>query len=552
MFFNNLHRFSTNVALCCAESNRVITYAELNELISLRKNKLGDKRELVFIEAHTSIETIVDYIACLQLGKVVYLTESVNSDKTKDLIELYEPNILIGHNSTIIRNSEREHELHDNLCLLMSTSGSTGSPKFVKLSQHNICSNAESICEYLNLDQTEKAYLHLKLHYSYGISILNSHLNVGACVVLTNQNILDQKFWHDLTKYEATSFAGVPYTFETLLHSQFDINQYPTLRYVTQAGGKLEKNLVVKFLDVLQNKTELFIMYGQTEASPRISYLPPELAHKYPDSIGKAIPGGKLSLVKDSHSEILELNQEGELRYEGPNIMMGYASNPTELYLDQTPEFLLTGDIAYKNSDGLYCITGRTKRFVKPFGVRVNLDDVQTYVKQFHAKCAITGDDSKLIIAMEGSSEEAVLNLKLIQQLSDRYKLPASIFKIVHYTQLPLMSSNKYDFKAILHEYTEVKASHSFVSKIKKWVYETLELDDSNWSSIHEMYITCLDAPKATKQDSFDSIGADSLSYVELSMELEQILGLGLPLDWKSKTIGELEAIYSQQIKVEI
>jgi len=542
-FFNNFKSCQDNIAIIDATTGEHYSYDALDQLVTARVAQLGTGPCLVFIETQNTIHTIVNYLACLRGGLVFHLLDTVNSTKAQALIELYQPNIIIGANNAIIENSSYQHQLHPSLALLMATSGSTGSPKFVKLSHSNLESNAVAIAQYLKLTQDDKAYLHLKLHYSYGISILNSHFAVGATTVLTQHGILDGQFWTDLHQYQATSLAGVPYTFETLLHSNFAIENYPHLRYFTQAGGKLEAKLVKQTLALIGDKAEFYIMYGQTEAAPRMSYLPAEQIHQHPDSIGVPVPGGELMVVNE-HGQALPNFEPGELKYTGPNVMMGYAMSPEALISDETPEALLTGDIAYQNAQGLFFIVGRTKRFVKLFGLRLNLDDVQTYLKSIHAKSAVTGDDQKIILAFEGLTYKQMQNLHIVRDIAAKYSIPETIFHTVFYEQLPLLSNQKYDYKKMAEAVVKTQNNSSFFIRLKNWVYTTLELNDSKWDSIPELYCRALSRKSINKQESFNSLGADSLSFVEISMELENAFGDKLPVDWRSQSIQELQASY--------
>ncbi len=547
MFFDNLDKFGSNVAVYDSASGIVVTYEELENLVDERSKQLGDIRLLIFVEAQNSLQSVVDYLSCLRGRHVVHLLDSLETNKTKSLIDLYKPNILINADGEIQFLNDESIELHQDLALLLSTSGSTGSPKFVKLSQKNIHSNAESICEYLELTESDRALSHLKLHYSYGISILNSHLQAGASVILTSHTVIDEGFWQVFNQYEATSFAGVPYTFETLLHNGFTAQKYPSLRYVTQAGGKLEASLVSKFSVMLSDyNVKFFVMYGQTEAAPRISYLPPDLVGEFPGTIGKAIPGGILSLVDENGNTITEEDTAGELVYSGPNVMMGYAIDTQGLSVDETPDRLLTGDIACRTKFDLFYIVGRTSRFVKPFGVRVNLDEVQGDVKGWYPKSAVTGDDKNITIALQKAEEGKVK--ELIPNLSKKYKLPTDIFTIIFYEEFPLLSSGKYDYKTILSDTSRGSSRKpSIFSSVINKIADILELNSKEWDTILSLYQNTLSLPNITKESSFSDLNADSLSFVSLSIELENTLGSDLPLDWTNQSIENLDGIYNKR-----
>jgi long-chain acyl-CoA synthetase len=180
------------------------------------------------------------------------------------------------------------------LSLLLSTSGTTGSPKFVRLSESNLVSNAESIARYLELGPGERSMAHLPLHYSYGLSVLNSHLRAGATVVLSRAGLLQPAFWRVMAQERCTSLAGVPYTFSMLTRLRFERMSLPCLRTLTSAGGALDMASVLRYDSLMKGRAgRLFVMYGQTEATARMSYLPPECLPEKAGSVGVAIPGGR-------------------------------------------------------------------------------------------------------------------------------------------------------------------------------------------------------------------------------------------------------------------
>ena len=544
MFFKDLQRFKDNIALIDAGNNDSITYANLDRQIGILSAQLGFEKQLVFIESKNSIKSVICYLACLNSNKVVYLADDFDSDKSIQLINHYKPNLLIDGAGQVFQHAQCQYQLHPDLTLLLSTSGTTGTPKFVKLSKFNIQSNTESIVEYLQLHAGDIALAHLKLHYSYGLSILHSHLQVGACTVFTPHSVLETAFWADLTKYSATSFAGVPYTFEALLKTSFDFSHYPTLRYATQAGGKLEGYLVKEYaLQAQASGVDFFVMYGQTEASPRMSYLPPHLTVDFPNTIGRAIPYGELFIVDEEGKEIEALDTSGELAYRGKNIMMGYAKTVTDLAGDETPEVLLTGDIACRTQHDLFYLVGRTKRFVKLFGLRINLDDVQSFVKKHYPQSAVTGNDEHLIIALETANIQ-VDSAQLLTLLSNHYQLPRDKFIISLFDSIPLLASGKYDFKAVAaHRYAQPRLG--FVQRTLRSISTILELDDREWESIRDLFIEALSLKELSQEENFYSLNADSLSFVYLSVELEHCLGSELPQHWQQYSVAELEVIYN-------
>ena len=199
-----------------------------------------------------------------------------------------------------------EPNLYDDLALLLTTSGSTGSPKLVRQSYQNIQANSESIAEYLEIDETERPITTLPMHYTYGLSVIQSHIMKGACILLTNESVIGKPFWDFFKKEQATSIAGVPYTYEMLKRIRFFRMDLPSLRTMTQAGGKILPELHREFAEYAAEKGKNFVvMYGQTEATARMGYLPADKALDKVGSMGIVIPGGSFDLIDVDGSEIM-------------------------------------------------------------------------------------------------------------------------------------------------------------------------------------------------------------------------------------------------------
>ena len=310
---------------------------------------------------------------------------------------------------------DKDYPLNDELCLLLTTSGSTGSPKFVRQSYRNVLSNAESIVSYLELDETERPITTLPMNYTYGLSIINSHFLVGATLLVTDKGLMQKEFWNFFKEAGATSFGGVPYTYEMLSKLRIFRMDLPSLRYMTQAGGKITSELHQKFAEYAAESGKKFIvMYGQCEATARMGYLPANKALEKCGSMGIAIPGGKFTLIDVDDKEITSPDVAGELVYEGDNVTLGYAESGEDLIKgDERGGILRTGDVAKRDEDGYYFIVGRMKRFLKIYGNRVNLDEIDRLIKgRFEGiDVACAGVDDHMYIFLtkesaEGSSAE--------------------------------------------------------------------------------------------------------------------------------------------------
>ncbi|HSW04732.1 AMP-binding protein [Aquabacterium sp.] len=334
---------------------------------------------------------------------------------------------------------------HPDLGLLLSTSGSTASPKLVRLARRNLAANAASIVQYLGLTADEVAITTLPMHYSYGLSIVNTHLGCGARLVLTEASVAQAEFWRLMREQQVSSLSGVPTLWRLLRRLRFERMSLPALRTLTQAGGRLEPEEIAWLADSARSAgRRVFIMYGQTEASARIAYLPPEQLAGKLGSIGLAIPGGRLRVLDAQGHEITEAGATGQLAYRGPNVMMGYAQAPEHLAQGAELDELLTGDLGHRDADGCFWVTGRLKRFIKVFGHRVSLDDVEQGLRAEGLDAGVVGRDDQLMVALPGATPEACAALQAA--LATRYRwLPAAVV-VVSLPALPLASNGKLQY----------------------------------------------------------------------------------------------------------
>lgn len=407
-------------------------------------------KQLILILCHSTFETISQYVTAMNSPHAVMLLESsIHPELLHSIITNYEPKWIVGleycegyrfNNNRLELAKEVDYEIHPDLALLLSTSGTTGSQKFVRLSYKNLHSNAKAIQEYLEIHPKERAILNLPLSYSYGMSIVNSHLLAHASIVLTEETVLQKSFWTFVKQVEATSLSGVPFTYQMLQRIDFTKMDLPALRTLTQAGGRLNEKLVQYFGQyALEQNKRFYVMYGQTEAAPRISYIPPENLLNKIGSIGIPIPGGKLRIEDD------------ELIYYGENVMLGYAETREDLSCgDQCLGVLHTGDTAIVDSDGYFTITGRMKRFIKLFGLRINLDDVEKKLEiYFSEPIACVGTDEKMIIIVDSINESKVTDIQ--KKVEELYHLHKSSFKI-KFTEIPYLSNGKINYKQLQKE----------------------------------------------------------------------------------------------------
>lgn len=566
-FAHELARFGDNVALI--DDQGALTYSDLLEQAGRLSASIGQERQLVFLEATNTRASVIAYVGCLIGAHPVHMFNARDREQVDGLISTYRPNRLIttsGRETQFHSLETERHELHPDLRVLLATSGSTGSPKFVKLSARNIQSNAQAISTYLGLSSQDRAITSVKLAHSFGMSVLTSHLLIGGSLVLTEMSVTDREFWPLFERHSATSFSGVPYTFEMLRRMPPDWARMPTLRYVTQAGGRLAPELVRYFASLGEAcGWKFFVMYGQTEAAPRIAYLPPDMAMEHPDCIGIPIPGGEIRIL-DTDGRPVADGEQGQLGYVGPNIMLGYANSPEDLVTDESPPILMTGDIAVRTCDGLIRIVGRQSRFVKPFGVRVNLDDVQHEARMLAPDAVCTGDDEKIVIAAPAA--EAEMLARLPEALSDAFGLPAFIFKPLPLADMPLLSNGKVDMRAILAQASAPQARSEHLSRpdsagpgsfirtilspafVRQAIYEASQIlgfTKPRWSSVAEIYSLLLNRDQISDEATFASLAGDSLTYVQVHLALEDYLGEA-PNRWEEMTVSALQRMRTDEL----
>lgn len=448
-------------AVALVESGRIVRYGALADKADELADALpGQDRTFGFLAIANSVEAVALYVGALRSGRHVPLLLQPDMDPglLASLADHYRPDWIAlpemmvaphGYRPAWKRGALVLHVApttaatspHVELGLLLSTSGSTGSSKLVRLSRRGLTANAASIVEYLGIRADDRAITTLPLAYSFGMSILNSHLQAGASMVLTDESPVGRGFWDVARDQKITSLSGVPATFEILRRVDFGRTGLDRLRMFTQAGGRLRDALVIHFLDVTERLgIEFFVMYGQTEASPRISFVPPSRLREKIGSIGIPIPGGELEIAEDTK----------ELIFKGPNVMLGYATRRDDLASgDESVGVLRTGDLATRDADGYFHITGRLKRFVKISGNRVNLDEVESMLAgELGRVVACSGNDDDLAVFVPGapSPDEATVR-QLIQQ---RYKLFPGHVRLIALPALPLLSTGKTDYQALM------------------------------------------------------------------------------------------------------
>ncbi len=406
------------------DSGQSITYGDICDF-SVEFAKHLPERALIFILSENRIGSLLGYTSALS-NRIVPLIISAGTEENLyyHLYDLYQPEYLwmpqakaegkevlfSAWNYCLVKTGNQHTPMFDELSLLLPTSGSTGSPKLVRHSYRNIEANADNVRRLFKLDGSEKAMAILPMHYTMGLSVIASHLLAGSMLLLSNRSLLDKGFWATLK--EATSFTGVPYSYEILTKLRFTRMDLPNLKVITQGGGKLTESLWNTLAQYAHEKGKQFIAtYGQSECTARMAYLPAEKALEKVCSIGVAEPGGKLSIVDDDGNETFEGEAQGEMVYRGENVTLGYATCREDLLKgDENHGVMHTGDLARRDADGCYFIIGRLKRFLKIFGLRIGLDEVEQMIKtEYKTDCYCKGDDEKLVVLVTDAKLQDVL-----------------------------------------------------------------------------------------------------------------------------------------------
>ena len=454
-----------NIAII--KNNFSKTYSELEKDIKFLKCKFN-KGEVILLLCDSSDESIIIYLACLQASSIpLLLSDNISQEMILEYERRYLPSqifspkiidlgrkedaVLEGYfvystsNKCVVKNK--------NLALLLTTSGSTGNPKVVKVSRKNLIANTKSICKYLKLSEKDRHITTLPMNYTYGLSCINTFLYSGGSIILNSNAITTKEFWTNLENYHPTHLAGVPYTYEIL--SRYFLNKLKnsSIKVFTQAGGKLSNNFIEKFLKFSEEtQKEFIIMYGQTEATARMSYLPFNKLKQKIGSIGKAIPGGKFSL-RNIYKEKSFNKKIGELVYEGENVTDGYANTFNDLdYIKENNFKLNTGDIAWIDEDNYVFLLGRINRFAKINGIRVSLVDVENIISKLGYPCAVISDDIDLKVYIEIPDKISLDMNKMKKEITSKINISPNSINLTRRARLPRIESGKIDYKAMEHK----------------------------------------------------------------------------------------------------
>ena len=429
--FSNLEKYKEKIGLIDVD-NKNYTYNKiLTEVEKINRNV--KKGALILFLSSNTFESIAGYISFIKNNNILILLDSgFDKNFIKKMIISYKPSFVYKPKSCplknlknkILYNGKKYELLRTNFklksdynkknFLLLTTSGSTNNPKLVRLSEYNILDNVKKIIKYLNINSKNITITTMPMAYSYGLSIINTFIYSGAKIVLSEKSVFEKIFWERVKNFKVNSISGVPEFFEFLKKLKFDQFKIDKLKYLTHAGGQLDKNIIKYFVNLAKkSRYKFYSMYGQTEASPRMSYLECTKNIKKIGSIGKPLKGSKFLLIDEKRKIIKKNFKVGEIVYRGKNVCLGYANNIQDLHKGDTYKGnLFTGDIGYKDSQGYYYLTGRKNRISKIFGLRFNLDDIEKKLKKnkFYTRLLPSNKYLKILI-IENYKIDKIKNL---------------------------------------------------------------------------------------------------------------------------------------------
>lgn len=401
------------------DSGENFSYGEIVEFTREWKQWIPH-RELIFILCSNNMATIAGHIACIE-NRIVPLMISAKMDilLLESLTETYKPKYIWCEKGTellkiicgikiqekygyILYQTKYGHtDMYNDLSMLLTTSGSTGSPKLVRHSYKNLISNAKNVADFFQFNGQDRSLIDLQLHYTMGLNVACSSLYAGATLMMTKYHAMQKEYWDFFDRSDITNITGVPYNYEILKRLKFFKKDYPYLRILAEGGGKLTDVMFKEIAEYAHDHNKRFYAtFGTSETTARLAYLSPEMALRKIGSIGKAIPNGRLFLIDKNGKEIKQIEAEGELAYQGENVTLGYATNREELTKgDERKGVYFTGDLARRDCDGFYYICGRKSRFLKLYSYRVGLDECERLIEtKFGIECACVGTDNKMII----------------------------------------------------------------------------------------------------------------------------------------------------------
>lgn len=454
-FFQNTFSLTKPFLVGKEEISHKDLYTSSLQLASLLRKEFGQDKNIIIL-SYNNLFFLTAYLAILKSGNVcIPLDPAIEEENFRYIAELTNP-VLVFHTPDIPRKLNLEgyrciaSDMPDNfekgipllgeepdfdrerLAEIIFTSGSTGKPKGVMISHKNLIANTESIVEYLQLTPDDRMLVVLPFYYCYGLSLLHTHLRVGGSIVFNNAFIFLGGIIKNLLDYQCTGFAGVPSHFQILLRKSdsFKTTSFPNLKYVTQAGGKLAPVFIDEFREA-HPEIRFIVMYGQTEATARLSWLPPELWESKKGSMGKGIPDVELRVVNEK-GEAIKPGETGEVIARGDNIMMGYFADEEGTNSALRNGWLYTGDLGTVDDDGYIYLTARSKEIIKVRGKRISPKEIEAVILALHEVIDVTiegieheieGEMLKATVILKKGAKELLTEEALKQHCSKNLAL---------------------------------------------------------------------------------------------------------------------------------
>ncbi|WP_181578464.1 AMP-binding protein [Arthrobacter sp. AQ5-05] len=519
-------------------SGGILSHGDLRAAIARMTGHLPDAatgRRLVHLALRPDLDSVIAYLATLEAGHVALVTS--DEPQAAAILDRYRPDVRATgdpeHPFKIDSRTPR-HLLHPDLALLLSTSGSTGSPKLVRLSHRNLAGNAAAIAKALRLTAADRAITSLPLNYCFGLSVLHSHLITGGSVVLHEGSVLDGALWDAIDNLGVTHLAAVPHMVELMESTGVLERDHSSLRLILQAGGRMHPDRVRRTAALgREHGWGLSVMYGQTEATARICVLDPTLTAENPDAVGRPVAGTSLHL----DTAVPEAAQgTGEVLVRGPGVMMGYAEHPDDLSLGAMLTELRTGDLGRIGADGLLRIVGRRSGFVKVMGVRIDVAVIEQALETAGYPACVGGDGARLLVAVQprpgGPTDAIAAEARRIAGRASGLG-PAAVAVAV--TNLPRLSNGKVDrpgSAALVRANTDAEPGTA----------GAMPGADPRAADVAKAVSQVLGTDSVDLRRTFVQHGGDSLSHVQASVRLEGIVG-PLPQGWHHRPLAELAAL---------
>lgn len=471
MFLNIDKQKKETLALVDNEGNR-ITYGQLMDLVVSIGEKI-EERSLIFNLCKNTVGSMIGYLGFVEHGSVpVTLNAKIDDKLLLNLLKIYTPayiwtpveeeyrfnyeKIFEMYGYVLLKTGNKPYPMNEKLQLCMTTSGSTGSPKLVRYKKGNLEANAKNVAIAFGWTKKERAICDLGMQYTMGLNVINTHLYVGATVLLTTYNILSPEFWEYIKKERGTNFTGVPFSYDIFYRLHFEQMDLPDLHTLSQGGGKLTEKRFSQLAEYAQRTGKRFIAsFGTTETSARMACLPSDLATVKIGSIGRAIPEGELFLIDENGKILTDPVAEGEMCYKGPNVTMGYAVCQEDLMKDDEFNGIYhTGDLARRDEDGCYYVTGRLSRFLKLLSYRVSLDQSERLIQQeFNIECACAGTDQRMNIYITDGSKKS----EVVEFISVKTGLFKNLFRVFVVPEILRNESGKVRYKEMDTQYAGEK-----------------------------------------------------------------------------------------------